>query len=86
MSREKIFAQIEAERSYQDAKWGTAFDDKNTVNDWVVYIGQYAGDAARMNIQPQDSREKLLKVAALAVAALETFDRNGGFAARHYGQ
>ena len=83
MSRVTIFEEIEKEREYQDGKFGSEFDDKNTVNDWVTYVNRYASDAAFTG-SPDMQRTKLLKVATLAVAALETFDRNDGFAVRHY--
>lgn len=80
-----IFQQIVARREYQDGKWGTAFDDANTLNDWVTYIIQYAGKAADMKSVPSVQQSKLLDVAAIVFAALETAARNGGvFPARHY--
>ena len=93
--RESIFAEIDKERSYQDGKFGTSFDDKNTLNDWVTFITRYAGEAAFVaNGAKADTipfsirlaqRQKLVKVAALAVAAIEAFDRNGqNFPRRHY--
>ena len=84
--RDNIFEEINTERKYQDSRWGNTFDNKNTVNDWVTYIGIYAGHAADMdNVNdPVKQREFMVKTAALAVAALEAFDRNNGFAARHY--
>lgn len=84
MSRGEIFGQIESERAYQDGKWGHAFDDKNTINDWSVYIGRYVSRANADKLAPDGQRTALIKVAALAVAAIETFDRNLGFAPRHY--
>jgi len=81
-NRTDIFFHIDAERVYQDSKWGLAFDDDNTVNDWVAYIAQYAGNAIADD--PQTQRKMLLKVATLAVAALEAFERNNGFSKRHY--
>lgn len=86
MTREDIFRQINAERDYQNSKWGTAFDDANTINDWVTYINQYASDAAIMDASLSYQRERLIQVAALAVAALETSYRNDGFAPRHFDQ
>jgi len=84
--RDKIFGEINAERDYQDEKWGSEFDNSNTLNDWATYITIYLGHAANMdNINDSETqRSHMLKVAALAVAALETFDRNKGFAPRHY--
>lgn len=84
MSRQEIFAQIETERAYQDGKWGTQFDDANTINDWGTYIGIYVAKATAMGVSKEEQRKQLLKVASLAVASLETFDRNNGFAPRHY--
>lgn len=83
-AQRQIFNEIQAERLYQDNKWGTEFDDKNTLNDWIVYINNYAAKAAFMGNTPEEQRAALIKVASLAVAALETFDRNNGFPKRHY--
>lgn len=85
-ARQGIFEQIEAERAYQDGKWGVAFDDANTLNDWTTYIVGYAyrGAAMENKDNKQAQRAALVKVAAIAVAALEAFDRNGEFAPRHY--
>lgn len=81
-----VLQEVKAERKYQDEKWGTAFDDKNTLNDWAAYIGIYLGKATDMGNSafPDIQRKYMLKVATLAVAAVETFDRNEGFPPRHY--
>ena len=79
-----VLDEIRAEREYQNGEWGTEFDDKNTLNDWVTYIANYASQAAGMETPPEDQRKNMLKVATLAVAAVESFNRNGQFAPRHY--
>jgi hypothetical protein len=81
-----LFDQIATERQYQDQRWGTEFDDKNTLNDWAAYINVYLTRALCMeNVgKPENQRIAMVKVAALSVAALEAFDRNGKFAPRHY--
>lgn len=89
MNREQIFAAIEKERAYQNEQWGTEFDDQNTINDWVTYINLYASRATEMDrttkvIDVQKIKKNLLKAATLAVAALETIERNGLPALRHY--
>lgn len=84
--RERIFNQIAKERAYQEGKWGSKFDDKNTLNDWLAYIAGYGARASNIDVDKIVQRAAMVKVAALAVAALETFDRNGGFAPRHYDQ
>jgi hypothetical protein len=78
-----ILKEIRQERDYQDNKYGTAFDDKNTLNDWVTYIVNYLGKSA-FSFNKEEQREYMLKAAALAVAALEAYERNNGFPARHY--
>jgi len=82
--RKKIFEEIDAERHYQDAKWGIEFDKKNTLNDWWAYINYYFSRSAEMGNTKRQQRRDLVKVAALAVAALERFDENHGFTPRHY--
>lgn len=81
---ESVLEEIRNEREYQNGRWGTDFDDKNTLNDWVTYIATYCGRASQFASPPSNQRRDMLKVAALAVAACEAFDRNGGFAPRHY--
>lgn len=79
-----VLEEIKAERDYQDRHWGPDFDDKNTLNDWVTYITQYCARASSFQTSPNGQRFAMVKVAALAVAACEAFDRNGSFAPRHY--
>ena len=81
MSRESIFEEIQKERAYQDTKWGgPPHDDEHTVRDWVFFIVGYLG---KIVISPETNwgrneinvRRYFVKVAALAVAALEALDR-----------
>ncbi len=78
MNRLKIYDEITKERVYQDRKWGgPEHDDLQTFNNWVAYIMQYATGWA-WKIQPPTLREfrrSMVKVAALAVAAIEAVDR-----------
>lgn len=82
--RREIFKLIEAERAYQQERWGNVFDDQNTANDWGTYIGHYVGNATPLVLDQAKFEKHMLKVAALAVAAIETSRRNGGPAPRHY--
>ncbi len=89
--RQAILDLIASERDYQEGRWGTRFDDRNTINDFVTYITRYAGNAAfepdfhkTQVARREHQRQQLVKVAALAVAAIETIDRNGELARRHY--
>lgn len=81
-----IYTELKAERDYQDGKWGHAFDDKNTLNDWMQYINIHGAKAAAMGVSKEEQRKQMVKVTALGIAALEAFDRNNGFAPRHYDQ
>jgi hypothetical protein len=83
--RERIFAQISAEREYQNGRWGNEFDKKNTPNDWVTYIVCYLGKAVTLPWNGPQFRSALVKVAALAVAAIEWYDAtDGNMPKRHY--
>lgn len=81
---QKILGEVEAERVYQERRWSTEFDDKNDLDNWVRYIVEYCGRASNASSPPSQQRRDMLKVAAIAVAACEAFDRNGAFPPRHY--
>lgn len=61
-------------------------NDKNTANDWVTYIIRYAAKACEFEVDTQDFEKAMIKVAALAVAAVETVRRTGNLPPRHYDQ
>ena len=82
--RLNLYRDIEKELEYARQQWGNEFDSKNTLNDWVTYIVMYAGDAAKMKTTPNEAEQKLIKVAGLAISALENLRANGQFAPRHY--
>lgn len=82
--RQNILNQIDTEREYQDAKFGTKFDDNNTANDWTTYITQQVAKAAPLKMDHVAFRKAMIKTATVAVAALEALDRNGGLPERHY--
>lgn len=81
---EGIIEEIRQERGYQDSQWGHDFDDKNTLNDWVTAVNQYMAKASGIDVSPEDQRKYMLKAGAIIVASLESFDRNNGFAPRHF--
>lgn len=76
-----VYEEIQAERAYQDKKWGHEIDDtKNTPWTWSSYIGQYStkwmvGTFPPLSKFVDDFRSKMIKVAAIAVAAVESIDR-----------
>lgn len=72
-----VLLEVQAERSRQNEKWGTAQDDKNNPLDWHEVIADYNGWARRMLCMGSidKGRRRLIQVAAIAVAAVESFDR-----------
>jgi hypothetical protein len=79
MDRMDVFRLIDEERQYQ-SKWPAEFDDANTPNDWVAYIAMHLGKAVTMPWNRETFRKSMVKVAALAVCALE----REHYAPRHY--
>lgn len=80
--RGKIFAEIAVEREHQIRRWGTEVDDrKNGPNDWIAYIAHYATQWFKGEFRPYSKgtgaafRANMVKVAATAVAAIESHDR-----------
>ncbi len=75
MARTEIFHQIESERKRQDEQWGgPAHDDQHSADDWTGFITKQM-DWAEITPDPCERRERFLKIAALAIAAIESFDR-----------
>ena len=80
----RIFNEINEEMDKAQKKWGgDSFDDKNTQNDWIAYITRYAGNALQLDSNSPVFRESMIKVAGLAIRAVEQFDK-GKIADRHY--
>lgn len=80
--RQRIIIEIADERVRQLAlAYGrdtAEFDKMNTQNDWVSYIAAYSGRASakvgKNRRQDESFRANMIKVAALALAAVEAFD------------
>ena len=55
------------------------FDEQNTQNDWIAYIATYSGRAAQKieknERDGEDFRKNMIKVAALALAAISAYDK-----------
>ena len=72
----RIFTEIAAERAQADAKYGgSVHDDTHTNFDWIVYITKHLGRAVQWPFQPSSFRRQMVRVAGLAVAAIEWVDR-----------
>ena len=70
--------EVERERARQVAKWGGAeHDDQHSTQYFAQMIIDYAGWVRAMaNMQsPGKARRRLIQIAALAIAAVESIDR-----------
>jgi len=75
MSNE-TYDEIRNERKKQDKKWGGIdHDDKHSSHDWVAYIVRHTGMAVHWPWDTNIFRQQMIRVAALAVAAIEWTDR-----------
>lgn len=88
MTRERLFGEIATERLVQDSIYGgPEHDDAHTAEKWVALICRHAGlgiDDGAASLDPVRYRRQLVRVAALAVAALESLDRHGERVAGQY--
>lgn len=74
---EKIFEEIREERERQDAKWGgPSHDDTHALEEWGNFIQDHLDKALEAPSAEQE-RYQLIRIAALAVAAVETYNRCG---------
>lgn len=85
MSRESILAEVSAERSRQDKLFGGPdHDAQHTPAEWVSLITRHLGlsvDDGTISGDPERYRRQMIRVAALAVAALEALERKTELAA-----
>lgn len=85
--KQAVLTDIIAERGRQDAQWGgPPHDDDHSPDEWLEFI-EHQVDAAHAligagsedeNGEPNGDaryRQRLVKIAALAVAAIESLDR-----------
>jgi hypothetical protein len=72
-----ILLEVQEERVRQVHKWGLSLDDKNGFSDWHEVIADYNGWARRMFCMgsADKGRRRLVQLASLAVAQIETLDR-----------
>lgn len=84
---EHILKEIQAERQRQDDKWGVQNHDPIT---WCAILGEEVGEVNKAALEAyfkkessrgtkslKDYREELIQVAAVAVAMIESLERNG---------
>lgn len=78
MSQESVLAEVVAERQEQDRLWGGPnHDDGHDCNDWIAILVRHLGLAANDEGAEcvQRFRRQMIRVAAVAVAVVESFDR-----------
>lgn len=74
----QVLRDVRIERLRQDQKWGGPdHDDKHGPDDWCRWINAYMTWAKTMAEfdSPEKYRKRMIQVAALAVAAVESHDR-----------
>lgn len=76
---EQALTEVEKERGHQDTQWGgPEHDDTHAPRDWIAILGKHFGRLERNWDEPKaiaHFRRQLIKVAAVAVAAVEWCDR-----------
>lgn len=75
--RDVVLKDVEAERHHQIGRWEGVFDDNMyTPRTWLDLMGKYAsrlyGEEGALTTR--DTRLNFIKIAALAVAAVEALD------------
>lgn len=77
--RPTVYDHVLAERNRQDRKWGgPEHDDKHSDRDWITFITKHLGMAVTWPFDEDQFRTQMVRVAALAVAAVEAVDRAKG--------
>jgi len=80
-----VLGDVLEERKRQDAKWG---EQTHHPHGWLAILMEEVGEAAKAALDTWDDpididafREELIEIAAVAVAAVEDWDRTAGFKA-----
>lgn len=75
-NRQDIYAEIDQERTAQDAEWGgVQHDDTHSAGDWLTFLRKHWTLANNETAVGPGFRRQMIRVAALAVATVEWFDR-----------
>ena len=80
----KVFDEIMAERTRQDAQWGgPSHDDTHDPSDWMNFVANQLEKFAHSMLHrgesyytTPDARQRFIKIAALSIAAVESMDRS----------
>lgn len=71
-----VLHEVVGERCRQDARWGV---QNHTGQYWIAILGEEFGEVCKAILEQEvvDLRAELIQVAAVAVAAVESLDRQG---------
>lgn len=76
-----VYREVMKEREHQDELWGSAHDDQHTQENWMDLLQSYINKPAVSLLEDAslpEFRHRLVQVAAIAVAALESYERKKG--------
>ncbi len=72
----KALKSVFKERAKQDKQWGgPSHDDEHDTDDWLTYIEYQIKKLGITSANPKKDRKRFVKIAALAIAAIESMDR-----------
>ena len=68
-----VLGQVINERERQDEKWG---EQNHTPDKWILILSEEVGEAAKALLEGDANyRSEMIQIAAVAIAATESFDR-----------
>jgi len=75
MMRSNVLSEVLEERAKQEFKWG---EQNHWPSFWANILGEEVGEVSHAILEQDwtNYREELIQVAAVAVAMVESFDRN----------
>ncbi len=75
MKKEDIVKLILLERNKQDIKWG---EQNHDIYKWLAILGEEVGEVNKAALEDQYDEvvDELVQIAAVAVAMIESLDRN----------
>lgn len=76
----RIAQEFHVERTAQEARWGDTSDDRWSAAEWAALISHYATRQIVNDlhaVDPAKFRADLVKVGALAMAAIQAIERKG---------
>ncbi|HVX01258.1 MAG TPA: hypothetical protein VHA52_12610 [Candidatus Babeliaceae bacterium] len=74
--RQAILNQIDTEREKQEKMWGNDNDDTHSEEMWDAIVVHELGQSCFHDDDSATFRKQMIKVAAVAVAAIESLDRS----------